>query len=192
MIVRETDDIFRADVISHVKQVTDSIRYIKGVSTVTSLTDIPDIRSSEWGIEIGKLVDEYDLPTDKSDLEALRKYVMSKDMYRGVIVSADATATVIIFNLLHDADKQAVAMEIKSKISGLQLPEKVCYGSLPFILNDVTDLIMSDIGRLLPFAFLIIAIFLLFSLRSVKGLILPLLTAAISIIWTLGLMALHL
>ena len=51
---------------------------------------------------------------------------------------------------------------------------------------------MSDIGRLLPFAFLIIAIFLLFSLRSVKGLIMPLLTAAISIIWTLGLMALHL
>ena len=190
MIVLETDDIFRADVISHVKQVTDSLKYTRGVSTVTSLTDILDIKSSEWGIEIGKLVDEYDLPTDQYDLDSLRKYVMSKDMYRGVIVSEDATATVIIFNLLHDADKQAVAMDIRSKIDSLELPEKVYYGGLPFILNDVTDLMMSDMGRLLPFAFIIIAIFLLFSLRSGRGLVLPLMTAAISITWTLGLMAL--
>ena len=153
MIVIETDDVFTSEVIGHIKLVTDSLKYTGGVSTVTSLTDILDIRSSEWGIEIGQLVDEYDLPTEKSDLEPLRKYTLSKDLYRGVIVSEDATATVIIFNLLPDADKQAVAREIRSKIDALDLPEKVYYGGLPFLLNDVTKLILSDIGRLMPFTF---------------------------------------
>jgi len=190
MIVLETDDVFTAEVISNINRITDTLKYTGGVSMVTSLTDILDIRSSEWGIEIGQLVDEYNLPTEKSDLDTLREYVMSKDMYRGVIVSEDGTATVIIFNLVPDADKQTVAREIRSKINGLELPETVYYGGLPFILNDVTDLILSDIGRLLPFAFLIIALFLFISLRSAKGVLLPVLTAGISIIWTLGLMAL--
>ena len=65
MIVLETDDVFKAEVIQHIKQITDSIKYTNGVSTVTSLTNILDIKSSEWGIEIGKLVDEYDLPVEQ-------------------------------------------------------------------------------------------------------------------------------
>ncbi len=189
MIVLETDDVFNKEVIGHIKQVTDSLRFTGGVSIVTSLTDILDIKSSEWGIEIGKLVDEYNLPTEQCDLDTLKDYVLSKEMYRGVIVSKDATATVIMFNLLHDADKQATANEIKEKIEGMNLPETLYYGGLPFFLNDVTDLILSDIFWLLPFAFIIIALFLLISFKTLRGVILPIITAGVSIIWTLGLMA---
>jgi len=189
MIVLETEDVFTAEVIRHVKQITDSLRFSVGVSTVTSITNILDIRSSEWGIEVGKLVDEYDLPVDKTDLDTLKSYVLSKDMYKGVVVSEDGTATVIIFNLLHDADKQEVAKEIKSKIETLNLPEKIYYGGLPFFLNDVTDLMLSDMARLLPFAFVVIALLLLASFRSLRGVILPLISAGISVIWTIGLMS---
>ena len=119
MIVLETNDVFKAEVIQHIKQITDSIKYTSGVSTVTSLTNILDIKSSEWGIEIGKLVDEYDLPVEQSQLDSLKNYVFSKEMYRGAIVSEDGTATAIMFTLLPDADKQAVAKEIKDKIEAL-------------------------------------------------------------------------
>lgn len=172
------------------KQITDSVKFTAGVSTVTSITDILDIKSSEWGIEIGKLVDEYNLPVEQSELDSLKKYVLSRDLYRGVIVSEDGTSTVIIFNLLHDADKQAVALEIKAKIERMNLPELVYYGGLPFLLNDVTDLILSDIFWLLPFTFIIIAFFLFVSFGSLRGVILPIITAGISVVWTLGLMAL--
>ena len=87
MIVLETDDIFTADALQHIRQITDSLKITTGVSTVTSLTDILDIKSSEWGIEIGKLVDVYNLPKEKSELDSLRDYVFSKEMYRGSIVS---------------------------------------------------------------------------------------------------------
>jgi hydrophobe/amphiphile efflux-3 (HAE3) family protein len=189
MIVLETENVFTADVIRHVKQVTDSLKFTDGVSTVTSITDILDIKSSEWGIEIGKLVDQYNLPVEQPDLDTLKKYVLSRDMYKGVIVSEDGTATVIIFNLLHDADKQAVAREIREKVEGMNLPESVYYGGLPFLLNDVTNLILSDVFWLLPFAFLIIALFLFLSFKSLRGVVLPIITAGISVIWTLGLMA---
>jgi hydrophobe/amphiphile efflux-3 (HAE3) family protein len=189
MIVLETDNVFKTEVLEHIKQVTDSLKIAEGVSSVTSITNILDIKSSEWGIEIGKLVDEYDLPDEQSELDSLKNYAFSKDMYKGSIVSEDGTATVILFTLLPDADMQTTANKIKNKVEALDLPEKVYFGGLPFMLNDITDLILSDMSWLIPIVFVIIAFILLFSFRSLPGMLLPLFTAGITVIWTLGLMA---
>ncbi|MBU0763894.1 MAG: MMPL family transporter [Bacteroidetes bacterium] len=189
MIVLETDDIFTTDVLQHIRQITDSLKTSAGVSTVTSITNILDIKSSEWGIEIGKLVDEYDLPDKQSELDSLKDYVFSKEMYKGAIVSEDGTATIIIFTLYPDADMQAIAKEIKSKVEALKLPGTMYFGGLPFMLNDITGLMLSDMIWLIPIVFVIIALILLFSFRSFHGMLLPLIIAGITVIWTLGIMA---
>ena len=190
MIVLETKDVFDHGVLQHIKQITDSLKITSGVSTVTSLTNILDIKSSEWGIEIGKLVDEYDLPDEKPELDSLRNYMYSKDMYMGNIVSDDGTATVVLFTILPDADKQSVATKIKKIVESMNLPEKLYFGGLPFLLNDITDLILSDMVWLIPIVFVIIAAILLLSFKSAGGMLLPLLTAGITAIWTLGIMSL--
>jgi len=190
MIVLETTNIFDKSVIEHVKQITDSIRYTNGVSSVTSLTNILDIKSSEFGIEISKLVDEYDLPKTQTELDSLKTYIFSKEMYRGAIVSEDGTATAIMFTLLPDADNQAIAKEIKSKIENLNLPEKLYFGGLPMMMNDINDLIVSDIVWLVPIIFIVLSVILLLSFKAFRGVLLPLLTAGLSVIWTLGIMSL--
>jgi len=188
MIVLESDNVFKNDLLQHVKQITDSLKITHGVSTVTSLTNILDIKSTEEGIEIGKLVDEYNLPDNQSQLDSLKSYVFSKEMYKGAIVSEDGTATVIMFTLLPDADKQAVAKGIKEKIEAFNLPERIYFGGLPFMVNDVSDLIISDIVWLLPIVFIVIALILYFSFKSLRGVLMPLLTAGIAVIWTIGIM----
>ena len=188
MIVLETNDIFQKEVLEHVKQVTDTLKYTDGISTVTSLTDVIDIKGSDWGIEIGKLVDEYDMPDTQQELDSLKQRVFSKEMYKGSIVSEDGTSTLIMFTMLDDIDKQKLAIEIKEKITGLNLPETLYFGGMPMMMNDVSDLIISDIIRLIPIVFFLIAIILLISFRTTRGVILPLLTAGISVIWTLGVM----
>ena len=190
MIVLETDNVFKTEVLNHVKQITDSLKITQGISTVTSLTNVIDIKNSDGGIEIGKLVDEYNLPDTKQKLDSLKTYLFSKEMYKGTVVSEDGTATLIMFTLLHDADKQSVAMEVKNKIVTLNLPEKLYFGGLPMMMNDVSDLIMADIIWLLPIVFVLIAFVLLLSFRSAKGVVLPLLIAGISVVWTLGIMVL--
>jgi hydrophobe/amphiphile efflux-3 (HAE3) family protein len=189
MLVLETKDIFDAKIFKDIKQITDSIKYTAGVSSVTSIINILDIKSSEDGIEIAKLVDENDLPTEKRDFDNLRKYIFSKEMYKGSIVSDDGTATAIMFTLLPDADNQAVAKEIKSKIENLKLSEKLYFGGLPMMMNDINDLIISDIVWLVPIVSIIIALILLVSFKSFRGVLLPLLTAGIAVVWTLGIMS---
>lgn len=190
MVAVETSNVFNTVVLKHIKQISDTIVYTEGVASVTSLSNIIDIKSSEWGIEIGKLIDEYDLPETEEDLLKLKNRVFQKDMYRGVIVSEDETTTLVLFNILDEADIQEVAKEIKIKINDLDLPENLYFGGLPFMMNDISDLIVTDIIRLFPITFFIIALVLFIGFRTIRGVVLPILTAGISIIWTLGLMVL--
>ncbi|MCB2208915.1 MAG: MMPL family transporter [Bacteroidetes bacterium] len=190
MIILEADDIFHNDVIYDVKKLTDSIGLMEGIASVTSITNIIDIRSDQFGFEIGKLIDEYNLPYSDEDLLRLKNRVFSKEMFRGVVVSEDATATLIMFTLTDGADIQTVGRAVIDKAESLQLDERLYYAGMPMMVTAISELISRDLIRLLPIAFLVIAIVLFFSFRSVRGVLLPLLTAAIAIIWTLGIMVL--
>ena len=136
------------------------------------------------------MIDEYNLPSKQHELDSLKNYIFSKDLYKGSIVSEDATATLIVFSLLPDVDNQVIANEIKTKINAMNLPETLYFGGVPMMLNDVTNLIIADIVWLIPIVFIVISLVLFFSFRSAKGIILPLLTTGIAIIWTIGIMVL--
>jgi len=186
MVILETDDIFQTDVLEHVLQITDTVKEIDGVMSVTSLANIIDI--NEFGI--GSLIDPYDLPDSPEELQALRERVFSKEMYKGSIVSEDGTATLIIFSLSEDADVELVAKTVVMKTQGMNLPENLYYAGSPMMVTSISDLISNDLFKLLPIAFLLIAVILAFSFKTVRGVVLPLITVAIAIVWTLGIMAL--
>ncbi len=190
MIIIETDDVFKKEVIEYVKQITDTLSVSDGIATITSLTNVLDIKGDEWGIEIGTLLDEYDLPDTTSELAALKDRVFSKDMYKGTLVSEDGTSTLILFTMADGVDKQAVAKNIKEKITKIGIPEKLYFGGLPFMMNDISSLIVSDIVRLIPITFLLITFILFLAFKTARGVILPMLTAALSVIWVLGTMVL--
>jgi len=190
MIILECDNVFTPDVLKHVSQVTDSVKEIQGVSSVTSLTNIMDIKEGEEGMEIGKLIDEGNLPQSPEAFAKLKAKVLSNEMYKGTIVSEDGTATIIIFSLYDDADIQALANAVKEKTESLHLPERIYYAGSPMLITSIAHLISADLARLLPIAFLLIAFVLFLGFRSARGVVLPLLTATIAIIWVIGIMAL--
>jgi predicted RND superfamily exporter protein len=184
----ETEEVFTKETLEHIRMVTDSIRIIPGVGTVTSLTNIIDIKGSDWGIEIDNLIDKYDIPESVEELTALKDYTLSKEMYRGTIVSEDGTLTAILVKISEGVDKIEVAAAIQEKVASLGLPEKVYFGGMPFAIKSLADIILGDMAFLAPITALVIMLVLFLSFRSWRGVILPLLTVGVSIIWTVGLM----
>ncbi len=185
----ETGDIFSREGIDAIVQITDTAELFEGVSTVISLTNIIDIKDIDGILEVGKLIDEYDLPLNDREMKDLKQYVLSKDMYKGTLVSGDASMTMIAIKFAEDVDKTKAASILKDKIESIGLPGNLYYGGLPFMLKSVGEIILNDIIFLGPLAFLLIALSLFFGFRSLRGVILPLLSVGIAIIWTLGLMA---
>ena len=189
VIILETDNIYQTKVLEHVRILTDSLSKIDGIASVSSLTNIINIKGSDYGIEVGRLVDEFELPTSPEEFQTLRNNILSNNMYKGTIVSEDETSTLIIFNLEDEANVNAVAKNVLDKTKQLNLPETLYYTGSPMLVTYISELMKSDLTRLLPLAFLVIAFILFFSFKTISGVILPLLTAVISIVWSLGLMA---
>ncbi len=190
MVILETDNVFKTEVLEHVRMITDTIRLMDGISSVTSLTNIIDIKNGEDGLEVGKLVDEYDLPDSPEELSALREKALSKEMYRGAIVSADGTATIVIFTLLDSANVETVSRAVIDKTRAFNLPETLYYAGSPMMVSAISDLISADLYKLIPISFLVIALALYLGFKTKRGVILPLMTSGIAIIWTIGSMAL--
>jgi predicted RND superfamily exporter protein len=190
MVILECDDVFTPEVIAHVRQVTDSIAMMDGISSVTSISNIINIKGGDEGLEIGQLIDEYNPPQTPEELARLREMALSKEMYRGAVVAADGTATTIIFTLTEDAVVKDVAENVQHTVLAMELPEKVYFAGSPMMVTSISDMIRGDLIRLIPIAFLLIAFILYLGFRSMRGVILPLLNSAIAIVWVMGIMAL--
>jgi len=189
MIVVEASNIYDPEVIKHIKQITDSIKVTNGVISVNSLTDILYIQSDSSGIEITNLIDEYNLPETKEEIDDLKQRINEKDMYKGSIVSEDGTTAIIMFTLQPEINQQEISKVIKDKVIAMKLPEKIYFGGIPVMMLDISELIIADLFKLIPIIIVVLIIVLSLCFKSLKGVVLPLITVAIASIWTIGLMA---
>jgi uncharacterized protein len=183
-------EVFETEMLRLISQITDSVRSVSGIGYVTSLTNVIDIKGTDSGIEIGRLIDEYDLPVEKGELDSLKTYTLSKKMYRRNLVSEDATATLIIAKVSGDANRTGAVEDIRNKLSQIEFEGDIYYGGMPVTLLELSKVIMHDISFIAPLALVLICLVLFLGFRSTRGVLLPVVSVIIAIIWTLGLMSL--
>ena len=190
IVALETDDVFNVNTLNRINTITQKFKEMAEISYVTSLTDVIDIKKIEDGLEVGKLFDERHIPSDKDELKRIRSYTLSKEMYRGNIVSDDGTIAVIIARLNEDADRPVVGRKMKEFVLSTKGNEKLYFAGIPFQMIFLIEIINSDVIKLLPIVLLLLMLTLAISFRSKRGVLLPLATVIISTTWGLGLMSL--
>ncbi len=187
IVIIKSDDVFKLETIKAIAELTRQFRQIEGISYVTSLTNVLDIKKTTEGLEIGKLIDEDNIP-EQRDLEKIKEYALRKEIYRNKLISEDAKTTLIICRIDGDKSKVAKAIERVTKNANLR-GIKTYFAGLPFQLNAINDLIIKDIKVLLPFVALIILVVLYFSFGSTIYVLMPLLSVGLSALWTVGFIA---
>ena len=151
IVAIESEEIFQKDIIRNIQEITSDIQMLDGVSYVTSLTNVLDIKNDElFGIEIGKLIDEYELPESLEELQTIKEYTLSKDMYKGRLISDDSKTSLIVCRLDVEADKIKTAHQIKEIINTKNISATVLYGGIPFQLIDLSEIMVNDINVLIP------------------------------------------
>lgn len=188
IVILQNENIFTSSTLSHIVQITDSLTDIEGIQSVTSLSNAMEIRGGEYGIEVGTIIDPYDIPSSPETLQAVHSRVMANEMY-SFLASEDGKASTILFSLEPDADIHNVSDKVRQTINGLSLAENIYYSGNPMLITSISSLISRDMARLIPVTFAVIGLVLFFGFRTVSGVVLPLVVAAISIVWTIGTMA---
>ena len=140
--------------------------------------------NSDSNFEVDDLIAEW--PENEDDANAVKAEVIKNEMVVGTLVSSDGKAAIVLFNFQSGTDVEAVSLEVRQKIASLNLPENIYYAGSTFLTSYIADIISKDMLKLIPIAFVLIALILYLSFRSARGVILPLLTAGLAILWAIG------
>ena len=186
MILVEADNVLEAKVLKDIKTLTDTISGIEGVLSVTSLTNMMTINVDDDDFQVKNLINENDFPVNKEQADSLKKIIDGNKMVSGNIISKDATATMILYTIKDGTDVDSLSTVVMDKIDALTIKTKYYYAGAPFLRKYVDSIVSYDLRTLIPIAFIVIALILYLSFHSSRGIILPILTAGLAIIWALG------
>ena len=182
-------DIFNATALKTIRRLTQEYEKIDGVRSVISITNVLDIKKIEGGLEIGKLVPKDRIPETKEELEALRKYTLSKDMYSGRLVSTDGKYAAMMVRLNEGVDRSAVGRKLRDITEKFKGDLGPYYAGLPLWMVFIDEIIFGDMGLLIPLVAFLVMFTLFMSFRTIRGVLLPLGTVLLSTTWAVGLMA---
>ena len=187
------DNIYTPQVLQKIQHLTDELRKVPEVKSVLSLTNASDIVAIVAGTGHELLVSE--IPSTPAAWEELQKKLTANPIYLKNLVSADGQATALSITFLESINedefvRRGVDEKIQTLVDREKGPEQLYYTGLPHFKAYSARTMQQDLFTLLPLALLIIMGVLLACFRSWRGVLLPVLTVVVSLIWTLGLMVL--
>lgn len=188
LTVLEADEIFTTETLTVISEMTEAYKQIPEVSSVMSLTNILDIGQSEYGLEIRKLINKHHIPQDAEELARLKAYTLNKRMYAGKFISLNGKYTLLLCRLKPDADKEAVAHQVKTITEAHKGTYQVYYSGLPLQMVEIGEIILGDLRILVPIVIVIVLFILYVSFKSLRGVVFPVLTVVLATLWAVGLM----
>lgn len=187
LVAVTADDIFTGDVLQAISRISDRVQGLAGVRRVVSLTTAPDVPLGGDGSSLAPAVTA--AQTDPQAAARLRAAVLGDSIYRGSLVSADATAAAILIYLdpqLDHAPLKALDTAISRILAEERGPLTVWLTGTPHVTVALTTVLLHDLYRTVPMVALILALVLAFSFRRLHGVLIPLLTVGVALVWTLG------
>jgi predicted RND superfamily exporter protein len=179
--------VFHPESLRLVERLTGALEAIDELFNVSSLTNIIDIRKTEFGIEVGDLIRE--IPESGEELDALKAYVLSKEMYVNSLISEDSAYTVIVSNIEGDSDEVTVAARVIETVEEVAGDHPYYFGGEAVIHLYVDKYMSEDLATLTPIMLVVMIVILAASFRRFWGVVLPLALVFLGILWTLGLQA---
>ena len=187
MVAIDADDVFSPQAIDLVTRLTNRLTQLEGVQKVVSLSNALTMRSTDFGMDIAPIMEK--VPETPEDYDLLRKEVKSNPLIASVLVSEEHNTTAILVNLESDLDQESTR-KINSRIDAIASEEaqgeQVWVTGAPRIKLATTKIVLEDLITFPPLITLVMIILLWLMLRSIVGVLVPLLTVIISVSCTVG------
>lgn len=194
VIAMECDDVFRAEHLEALRRVTDAISRLDGVRRVRSLTRVTSFRyvpEEDW-IEVRPFIE--DVPREAAALAALRERALASPIYRRNLVSADGRAAALEVGFREMSDGEFIAADLDGRIRRVLDAEsgegrRFYVSGRPHIKSRMYHGMVRDLTALIPIGLAVVAGVLALAVGRPRGVLLPLATVAVAVLWTFGAIA---
>jgi len=192
----EYGTVFERDLLNRIRDYVDEIKNISIVKDVVSLVSADYITSIDGAIVVEPLVSG-DFSGSREEIAELKRRLLSWDLYERAMVSDDFSATQILIPLTISMEEAGLP-ETNEKFLVIRDLAHEMFGGLctvyvtgmPVIVATVSEEMASDLKLLVPVVIVVVLTVLFFSFRRLSRVVLPLLTVAVAVIWSVGAMPL--
>jgi predicted RND superfamily exporter protein len=192
VIMRDQQLFSRAKLV-RIEQVHRQLEKLDFVEGIDSLFTVDHVTNVDGDIRFSPYLDP--VPESDEALLAVREQALLNPFIVKNLLSPDATTMAFNLRMKKGEELTISDSEIVTQINSIlepingQLDEVFALG-MPYVLGGLSDLIKVDQKSVLPFSLLALLLVLFITLRRPTAVILPFLTAGMSVIWTLALMSL--
>lgn len=183
------EDVFTNANLDRITRMTHRLEGLEGVRRVLSVTNAEDLRDVDGGLEIATFLDG--ATRDPAGLAELRRRVLAHPIYGGNLVSADGrvAALVVYFGGITDREYRRLGLdEAVGRIADEERGEaEVWITGAPRVRSEMARILLQEAFTLSGLILLALAGVLLFAFRTLRGVLLPVLTIVIAVAWTMGL-----
>jgi uncharacterized protein len=194
-IVPKQGDVYQPHVLAKIKRIQDALELLPNAVRHNILSfaarKVKQVTGGPDGMEVRPMMEA--VPQTPAEIERLRAAVASMPIYLNALVSPDGKAAAVIADFTQDdrSPNFIILNQGLRDILARERDESVDFylGGLP-ITGEAADRQFMKMPLFFGAALLVVMLVQYWSFRSVQGMLLPLLTGILSVIWSLGLMGL--
>jgi len=189
LVAVEAPDAFAPEVLRRVAAMSDALARIDGVDRVLSLATALDVRGVDGDLQIESFLEP--MPETPEEAERVRQAVARNPIYHDLLVGPDDRGAALLVHFREIGDRELLAREVDREIRAVvdatrgDLTAHVT--GTPIVKAALNRALRDDLLRTLPLVFLVAAAVLALAFRGARGVLVPLATIAVSLVWTLGL-----
>ncbi len=189
-------NIFQLDQFNALYDLSHDLQKIKGVEGVVSIAQIYTLQKNKAKKKFDFTAVVKTRPKTQHELDSLKNIILSLPFYDGLLYNRKSDVYLVMVTLdktlLNTKARVPLIYSIKDIIETYAKDKKleIHLSGLPYIRTITSDLIKSELYSFIFYALFVAAFILFIFFRSYKMVLYPVLTVAISVIWTLGITAL--
>ena len=176
------DDIFAPATMEKIARVTDALGRIQGVERVFSITNTVDPAADV--LNPPRLLPH--VPPTPTEVEALKKKLSATPLYGKNLVADDFKGAAINVFFTNLSDTQyvdwGVDRQINDVLAAERGPEQLFYTGAAHVKQSAVELMQHDLTRFTPMALLFVLAVLWLSYRTVRGVVLPVVTVSLALV----------
>ncbi|MFI5394558.1 MAG: MMPL family transporter [Candidatus Binatia bacterium] len=184
------NDLFAASTLEKIARVTDAVSRMPGVERVLSITNAVDAAADAF--EPPPLLSH--IPPTAAEIERLKQQLTSTPLYGKNLVADDFKGAAINVFFRNLTDAQYADFDIDGKIRAVFVkeagPERFFYTGAGHLKQSAVELMRHDLLRFTPIALVLVLLVLWLSFWSARGVVLPIVSVLMALVWTLGVMVL--
>lgn len=191
MIIAEAPGgLFRSVPLARIDALEDELEELAIVAEVTGPFNSKVIQGTEAAVSISSVGPSGGAPTTEAEIVAYREAILGDRTLTDYVVSSSETAAAIYVRPIDDVEMVPFAEAIEEVALRYETEDLgITIAGVPYMNLTLGRSMRRDLGLFLPLVILVIVVVLYAAFRWRWGVLIPFAVVGVSVLWTLGLMA---